>query len=398
MRAELAAPLAPDRFGPIPRRTGPLAVIVGTVASAWLWAGICMTHVVRKLPTLPTPAFPRNRWLDAWVRWDAGWYATIARSGYSYTPGEQSSVAYFPTYPLLMRWLGAVVGNVFLAGIIITLLCGIGYVRLAWSWFATRLTPTGTWCAFLLLCWYPFAFYLYGPVYSDALFAVAALGAFVLLERNRPILAGIAGAVATATRPVGIAVIIGLVALTLTRREVFVRTPRFAMRLRRLQARDYGVLVSISGMVAYLSYLAFRFGDPLVFVHAEAGWDQAPGYQTWLKFPLLRALSEGQELVWIWRHGMHFAAGIIALLLLMRVWKRFGVAYFLYAFVIIAIPMLSTKDFFSTGRYLLPAFPCFAAAGELLAPRRRTRVLVIGASAGLLAVYVYLFARGHYVA
>ena len=368
------------------------------MVSAWVLAGITMRHDTHKLQTLPRPVFPKNRWLDAWVKWDAGWYETIANHGYSYRPGKQSSIAYFPSYPLSMRWLGALTGNVFIAGMIITVASGFAYLLLAARWFKDHLGASAAWAAFLLLLWYPFAFYLFGAVYSDALFAAAALGAFVLLERDKPILAGILGAVASAARPVGIAVIAGLVLLVLERREVITFRPRFTVSLHNLKARDFGVLLSVVGLAAYLTFLAIKFGNPVAFLGAEAGWDQAPGYQTWLKFPLLKAIAHGQQPVWFWRHGMHLAMGLLALALLPRVWKRFGYAYGVYALIVIAIPLISTKDFFSTGRYMLPAFPCFGAAGDLLATRTRTRYAVLATSLALLIVYVVLFSRGNYVA
>ena len=388
---------------PIPGRVTswwqrPAVLIFGTLGGAWLVNAATMRHDTNDLPTLPEPVFPDNRWLDGWVKWDAGWYNTIVTQGYSYTPGEQSSIAFFPAYPLLMRWLGALTGNDFVAGILITVASGVGYLFLAWRWFCDHLGRSAAWTALFLLVWYPFAFYLYGPVYSDALFACAALGAFVLLERDRTVLAGLVGAVASAGRPVGIAVIAGLVLLTLNRRGVFQREPRFHVAWRNLRVKDAGVLLSVLGVGAYLAYLAVRFGNPVAFLGAEAGWDQAPGWQTWFKVPLLKALARGQEAPWLWRHGMHLLMGVLAVALLPRVWKRFGSAYAVYTAIIIAIPMISTKDFFSTGRYLLPAFPCFAAAGEILAPRRRTRVVVLAGSLILLIVYVVLFGRGNYVA
>lgn len=376
----------------------PATLIFGTLGGAWLLNGLTMRHYTKELAKLPEPVFPNNRWLDAWVKWDAGWYHTIVTQGYSYTPGKQSSIAFFPAYPLLMRWLGPLMGNDYLAGIAITVASGIGYLFLAWAWFRDRLGASAAWTALFLLCWYPFAFYLYGPVYSDAFFAVAALGAFVLLERDRTVLAGLAGACASAARPVGIAVVAGLVILALNRREFFQHTPRLHLAWPNLRWKDAGVLLSSLGVGAYLAYLFVRFGNPVAFLGAEAGWDQAPGWQTWLKAPLIRALAHGQQPTWLWRHGMHLIMGVLALALLPRVWKRFGSAYAVFAAIIIAIPMISTKDFFSTGRYLLPAFPCFAAAGEILAARRRTRIVVLAASLSLLISYVILFGRGNYVA
>ena len=43
--------------------------------------------------------------LDDWARWDGRWYVEIAEHGYTYDPNAQSSVAFFPLYPALMRLL-----------------------------------------------------------------------------------------------------------------------------------------------------------------------------------------------------------------------------------------------------------------------------------------------------
>lgn len=373
-------------------------LILGTVAATWLLVGAASYLFTINIESNRSLSFLKNRWLNAWARWDAGWYHSIASNGYSYEPGKESSIAFFPTYPLLMRWISPVFGNDYVAGIVITVASGIGYLFLAWKWFSDHLGRSAAWTALLLLCWYPFAFYLYGAVYSDALFALLALGAFVLLEKDRPVLAGLVGAAASAARPVGIAVIAGLVILTLTRRNVFQRTPKFAIIWRNLRWKDAGVLLSVLGTVAYMAYLGLRFGDPLAFLSAEAGWSQAPGWQTWLKVPLFKQIVEGRSLVWDLRVGLHMVMGLTALALIPRVWKRFGVAYAVFAFIIAAIPVISTKDFFSTGRYMLPAFPCFAAAADILHSRRKLRIGVLAGFLGILILYTVLYAQGYYVA
>ncbi|MGI8777095.1 MAG: mannosyltransferase family protein [Acidimicrobiales bacterium] len=49
---------------------------------------------------------PGRPWFEAWVHWDSEWYLQIANHGYSYKPGRQSSVAFFPLYPLAgLSWL-----------------------------------------------------------------------------------------------------------------------------------------------------------------------------------------------------------------------------------------------------------------------------------------------------
>ena len=46
------------------------------------------------------------------LRWDAGWYMSVARIGYMWTPrdvGRQQNVAFFPAFPMAMRTHGPVV-------------------------------------------------------------------------------------------------------------------------------------------------------------------------------------------------------------------------------------------------------------------------------------------------
>src|SRR4029079_6075985 len=47
----------------------------------------------------------------AFTRHDSGWYYQIARSGFHYTPGGRDTIAFFPVYPLLMRYVGRLFGR-----------------------------------------------------------------------------------------------------------------------------------------------------------------------------------------------------------------------------------------------------------------------------------------------
>src|SRR5204862_4780671 len=52
----------------------------------------------------------RRAFWDSFTRYDAGWFYQIARYGYHYTPNGRDSIAYFPVYPLLMRYVGRALG------------------------------------------------------------------------------------------------------------------------------------------------------------------------------------------------------------------------------------------------------------------------------------------------
>ncbi|GAC1368176.1 MAG: hypothetical protein NVSMB32_13240 [Actinomycetota bacterium] len=336
--------------------------------------------------TLPVP------WLEGWFRWDGAWYAHIARFGYYYGgPHVQSPVAFFPGYPLAMRWLGVVVGGVEVAGILITVLAGALAALAFYAWSA-RLTNVRTArMGLAILLTYPFAFYLVGAVYSDALFLAAAVGAFLLLERGSPVLAGLVGAVATATRPVGLALVVGLAlrAYELRRRAGGERTDA--------QHRGWWTLLSGTGLAAYCAVLWYRFGSPLAFmaVSDAPGWGHDLRWRTIFKTNSLPYLRHPANLI----HTavlLQAAVTLLALCLLPLVVRRFGVAYGIYSGLVLVVPALVSPEFIGLGRYGLAAFPCFAAAGDLLARRSRLALGWLGMSAAGFVTLTSLFARGAY--
>ncbi|MGH9180225.1 MAG: hypothetical protein ACRDY5_00695, partial [Acidimicrobiales bacterium] len=108
--------------------------------------------------------------LEGWVRWDAGWYWWIARHGYFLEDARQSPVAFFPGYPLVLQALSPYTGGPMLAGILVTLSAGMGVAVLFFRWCAARLGVAAARTGLLLLLFYPFAYYLVGAVYADALY------------------------------------------------------------------------------------------------------------------------------------------------------------------------------------------------------------------------------------
>jgi hypothetical protein len=120
-----------------------------------------------------------------------------------------------------------------------------------------------------------------------------------------------------------------------------------------------------------------RFGDPFAFatVQGAPGWDQGAGPRTWFKVAFVGALVFG-----IWHNAVLLVpqalACLAAVLLVRTVWRRFGWGYTAYTVVSLAIPIIGTKDFMGSGRYVLAAYPVMAAAAVVLTGDRRPRWLV----------------------
>lgn len=341
-----------------------------------------------------------NRWVDAFGWWDGWWYVGIAKHGYRFfRPDRQSPVAFFPAYPMTMRYLGRLVGGPLTAGFVLTVSCGLGAAVLFHRWCLEKMGSARARLALLLLLLYPFAFYLMGAVYADAFFLVATLAAFLALEHDRPVLAGLAGIVATASRPVGAALVLGMWVLYLERTGALARVREDGWRRLRSCVRpaDAGLLLAPLGLVGFCGFLWLRFGRPFAFldVAGARGWDQPPGLHTWLKVHWFKAMVHGP-----WTNG-HFGhltinavATVVTAALIPSVFRRLGRGYGIYVTIAVVATALSTKDFVGMGRYSLAAFPCFAAAADILYRRPLLAKVVLAASGLSLLVLTELHARG----
>ena len=195
------------------------------------------------------PGPPPPPLLAPLVRWDANFYVSLARDGYPPRhPGANHHLAFFPLYPLLLR---ATHLDVFWAAFLVSnacaLLAALCIARL------TRRPADGLRAAVLFLA-SPGAHFFTYP-YSEALFAAGLAASLWLLRSERYLLAGLAGAAASATRSPGVAAAVALGAQALASRSV-----RAAL----------GSMVALGGIGAFLWWCGVAQGDALAFVHLQA--------------------------------------------------------------------------------------------------------------------------------
>jgi len=326
-------------------------------------------------------------WLwDMLFRWDAAWYATIVKHGYSYTPGAESNVAFFPLLPLLTAGVRGVLRvHLELAGFIVSnaalLASAVLLRRLASLDYPapSRVPERAVWL--LLFC--PMTFF-YSTMYTESLFLMLSLCVFLLARRREWLGAGIAGALLTATRGNAL-----LIALPVIWEVFFARTRRENIDAPR-QARNRSVgwlwLMPL-GLVLYATYLHFHVGDALAFGHAQAAWGrsiQPPwvGIGNALGYPSpYRALVFGSAAVAV-------AVGMLGYRLRLRL------SYQIYAAASILF-LLSSSIFHGLPRMLSVIFPLYlaiAAAGER---SEDTYLFSLAGSAALMAICVALFVSGY---
>lgn len=330
----------------------PLGFLVASRLALFLYSAIAYRLVPTLEGTGTWNAFSQKAWLNAWTRWDAGWYVSIAERGYFFTPDGQSNVAFFPLFPLLILAATFLGLNSFVAGWLIANLAFLGAGLLFWR--LTEATAGGQ-AAHRGLLWltvFPYAFF-YGAVYAESLFLLGAVGAFWAAERGRFGLATVLGAMAALTRPVGIVLLPALVAFRL-------RTSR--------SPRDLLVFLAIPLAPAlFLGYLWWAFGTPLAFFASHSrGWNVAPGF--YLVVSTAKAVAVAlagfkfenpDNLAALLEFGLQ----IVLLALVWPIWRRLGSPYGIYTILCLAIAEIFAQN--ALGRQLAVVFPAFMLAGVL---------------------------------
>lgn len=191
---------------------------------------------------------------------DGIFYIRIALKGYSET--EQ---AFFPLYPLLIRFVNPLVLNPILSGILISHLAFVGgFIFLKKLLEETVSKKTVVWVLLFLLA-YPTSYY-FGVMYTESLFFFLFVLSLYFSRKKQFFFSFVAAYLLGVTRVVGVFASIPLLAPLLTKR------PKKGEILPWVRVNRKTILVGlapIAGLATYCFFLFVTTGDPLFFFHAQ---------------------------------------------------------------------------------------------------------------------------------
>jgi hypothetical protein len=239
-----------------------------------IWQGLVLLAAVgfTRDTILPfTPSYSRPQliadsllppWLSHWAGFDGVHYITIVESGYFGTGGIQ---AFFPLYPALIWLLHQTGLPIILSGLIIAWVCTYFFLLLWWQELQARYGRRVAWWGLVIILILPGSFFL-GAMYTESLFLVLLLAWWRTYQRGQYPLMTVIGIALTATRIVGVVAVAALVL------DLLIQAWHNKAWSANLWHRLTWISLSSLGLLGYMAYLAWCFGDPLYFATVQSSF------------------------------------------------------------------------------------------------------------------------------
>lgn len=291
---------------------------------------------------------------DRMNNWDAGWYKSIATDGYAPAPSPdgtgEANWAFFPLMPLVMRYLIRFThGNVNVVTCIANSLFFLaGLVASASYICKTRNDYIEALLFCLIYSFGPYSFY-FSIFYSESLFFLFVVLFFIFMNEERYIAMGVVGALASATRNLGVLLVFA-VAVQYTSDYLKRGSGKSLWNYWKEAFKNYRLVLGVAliplGLFGFMVFLWYKMGDPLAFAHIQYAWGE---HESSLQEVIKALTGRGT------RRKIYFALvgifGLIGSIHLART-KRWGESVMGVLFILVPFSVRTT----SLPRYVMGAY------------------------------------------
>lgn len=308
-------------------------------------------------------------------KWDCKWYLTIINNGYDLHRRTNPHIwrglanwAFFPLYPYTVKFISYLFKTPIIAtGITLNqffiLIASLYFYKYLKLFFNEKISRFGV----FLLVFSPFSVY-FSSLYTEALFITLSIISFYYLRTNNYLIAAITGALLSATRPVGVMFASILMITYIRQRKIFLLIL---------------VFVSLTGIVAYMSYLYNLTGDPFAFKHIQTGWGRNGWQLNHLDKQINTMIKDSHNFI------LFIMALCISLILMFN--KFYEESLFN---LLCVLPGISTGSIMSEGRFSGTVFT-FYLGMILIAQRSKTLKIIITFLFLIFYLSYYLYWMGH---
>ena len=292
--------------------------------------------------------------------WDGHWYLDVARDGYPHhiMPNvtyfvSDARAAFFPMYPRLVHYVDMVIpGGPVSVALAINFILGGCFIFLAGYLCRGLFDIKTAEKAMILIALFPGSFVL-SMAYSEALMLTIAALCFIALRDKHWLWAGVLAAMATATRPNGVALVAACAVASL-----------LAIRRDRDWSSLIAPVLSPFGFIGFMWFLRMHTGENGAWFRVQReAWQEGTSFgttavQRTIDFFIHPVSSPTSVLT---------AASVGAMLLALYMGRKYRInlVYWSYSAVVLVL-MLIPATVTARPRFLFTAFPLFFPVARAL--------------------------------
>ena len=321
--------------------------------------------------------------VEMWARWDASHYLSIAQEGYQNYGERAVLIAFFPLFPLVIRFGCYFFGDYFLSSLVAANFFYLLSMVFLYKLVALDHNRKTAFRTVVLISIFPAAYFFHAP-YTESLFLLLTILSFYYARRKNWLGASIAAAFAGASRVSGVLIPVALLV------EFFAQKPK-GKDLRRL----WYFSIMLLGPTLYLLINYFLFSSPFHFLEVQRShWFHAisspfSNFARAFDAMFWRDLGEGIMLGF-----MQILFVLLALALIIISFAKVRLSYFVYT--VISVLFITLPSFWiSIPRYVLVIFPLFIVMA-ILSEKKAIYGTIIVFSVALLGLFLSFYVRGQW--
>ena len=358
-----------------------ILVVLTIKAILFLWAAYNFDFI----------SYPQGNWLNIWDRWDSKVYKTIAQSSYNFIDIKLDFWAFLSHFPPLYSLTMAVVSrllNISMtnAGVLVSLTAIIVASNMLYKLVYLEVKKEGVaWLSVIFLNLYPTSYFSIS-IYSESLFLLMAIWSFYCLKKEYYFLSGLAAAGAVLTRFVGVVFIPIYILYFLCSYK------KSGFNLKII----YLPLLSLIGLIAYLTINRFYFGDYFYFLNEKLSFNTTkhlifPLKETCLNFLAIFKSYNFSDGVFMMTRGWNAIFTLLSLVITVFGFRKINWIYAAYSLISILI-FSSLSWGISNARYTLSVFPIFITLA--LIENRFLTLTILTASTFMSLYFTRIYTSG----
>ena len=331
---------------------------------------------------------------EIWFKWDSDNFTIIAEHWYAADGPDKFRLVFYPFYPILLKGVQLIVGDYFIAGIILSL---TSYSLASWFLFQLVKKECGdektAWNAVKFMGIYPFSFF-FGIVYTESLFLMLIIGCFYFMRREMWLYAGLMGCGAAFCRNQGILLVAPLLLEATMRYPIYCKTNKTWHVSRQLLLAVGSSLIVLMGFVGYLVVNKQVTGDFFTFLdYQQQNWGNHFSFfanNVGEIYNRIYTEDKFRMIMGVWAPVV--VLFFVCVTLMVHAAKKLPLSYTVYGLCMLVVSY-SPSWLLSGPRYTAVIFPIFVGLAFFVRNRPNMDQLLTVGSTGLLGLYAFLFSR-----